>query len=93
MIDKTQSDLPIGLARDPHRAEAEPDIPRERFTQVSGQVTIPKAIPARQRTVRATREIQDNRQDLVRDLQSQIAIGSYRIDANALAEKLLPLVR
>ena len=97
MIDKIPSNLPPGYTNSINSI----DSPREvvikegqpESDNVSAEVSFSRDALSLQRLTQAVKESPDVRQDVVHAIQGQLEAGTYQVNAEALADKLLPLLQ
>ncbi|MCB0155427.1 MAG: flagellar biosynthesis anti-sigma factor FlgM [Anaerolineae bacterium] len=96
MIDKISSNGPVSYSNGVNpveRSGATPDQNSRQIDQRAAEVTLSAEALALSRTVQAAKEGPEVRTDKVEAIKNQVAAGTYRVDANALADKLLPFLK
>jgi negative regulator of flagellin synthesis FlgM len=95
MINGIQPKLPVGYTKDVSSIEGKPDVSRVKGQEInttSAQVSLSEDAAVLQRVLEAVKDMPDVRDDLVQAIRAQLEAGTYEVDAEALAERLLPLI-
>ena len=95
MIDKISSNAPTGYTNGVNQVERSGAVPDQNSRQIdhrAAQVTLSEEALALSRTVQAAKEVPDVREDKVQAIKNQVETGTYQVNVNALAEKLLPFL-
>jgi flagellar biosynthesis anti-sigma factor FlgM len=98
MINKVQSNLPAGYLNNVNQVEnqrgAVPQVDKGRQIETSAaEVSISDDALAMQRHMQAVKDAPDVRADIVQEVKAQIQAGTYKVDVNSLAEKMLPFMK
>ncbi|GAB4428683.1 MAG: hypothetical protein Kow0031_08980 [Anaerolineae bacterium] len=101
MIDKiqpnqpNQPNLPSGYVNPVNNSKAVAAYSEtgSKFTSQSAEVSLSDDALALQRIMQAAQETPDVRADIVQQLRSEIEAGTYKVDVNSLADKLLPFMK
>jgi flagellar biosynthesis anti-sigma factor FlgM len=96
MIDKIQPKLPASYTNDVTRAGGRPGVAPEKGREIGGasaEVSLSGDALALQQILHAAKDAPDVRDDVVRTMRDKLAAGTYTVNAEALAERLLPLVK
>jgi flagellar biosynthesis anti-sigma factor FlgM len=94
MINRVQPNGPAGYSRSVPRGEGETGKSQEsrQIHGASAEVTLSGDALALQRILQAVQNAPDVREDVVHRIQEQLEAGTYQINAETLAEKLLPFL-
>jgi flagellar biosynthesis anti-sigma factor FlgM len=93
MINKVQPNVPAGYTNSINQAEgkqAGAALPPRPVNNASAEVSLSEDALALQRITQAVKDSPDVRDNVVRAIKSQIEAGTYRVDADSLAGRLLP---
>ena len=96
MIDKIQSGLSANHSGDVPHVEGRPASVADkgrRSDGTSAEVQLSQEARDLQRLVQTVHDAPDVREDLVNEIRTQIEQGTYQIDVQALARRLMPLLR
>ena len=97
MIEKIQPNVPPGYANNINQAEGRQEVPdaqhRRQVDDPSAEVSLSGDALALQRIMQAANEAPDVRDDVVQAIRDQLEAGTYEINVDSLAERLLPLLR
>jgi flagellar biosynthesis anti-sigma factor FlgM len=98
LIDKVQPNIPAGYLNNINQVESQrgavsqTDKGRQLETSAA-EVSISDDALAMQRHIQAVKDTPDVRADIVQAVKTQIQAGTYEVDVNSLAEKLLPFMK
>jgi len=94
MIDKVQSNGPAGYVNNIGQVDSKAETLNERHQNAgpSAEVNLSQSALALQKTVQAVKDTPVVRADIVQEIKGRIEAGTYKIDVEALAERLLPLL-
>lgn len=92
MIDKIQPVPPSGYTNGVHRIEGKPEVAQAKGPADTAQVSLSGDAMALQRVTQAVKETPDVRVDVVNAIRAQLEAGTYQVNAENLAGKLLPLL-
>jgi flagellar biosynthesis anti-sigma factor FlgM len=93
MIDKIQPNPPAGYTNGVHRIEAKLEIAQAKAQGVTTQVSLSDNALALQRAMQVVKETPEVRAEVVEAVRGQLEAGAYQVNAEGLAEKLLPFLR
>ncbi len=96
MIDKVQRNVPANYTKDVTPVARKSDSSLNKGGEIdttSAEVTLSENALALQRIVQAVKDAPDIRSDLVQSIQEQLAAGKYQVNLEALAERLLSLMK
>lgn len=96
MIDKIQSNIPAGYTNNVNHNEGRPGISPEKNRQLdnaSAEVSLSGHALALQRIMQAVKDTPEVREDVVREIRNQLEAGTYQVNAERLAEHILPLLK
>lgn len=96
MLDKIQPNLPAGYTQQVNRTGGAAPVPEQSSRSLGGpaaEVNLSSEAVALQKAVKAAQETPDIRADIVQAIQDQLKAGTYRVDANTLADKLMPFMK
>lgn len=96
MIDKIPSNLPSGYTNSINSVDSQREVVKKGQPEIdnaSAEVTFSRDALSLQRLTQAVKESPDVRQDVVHAIQGQLEAGTYQVNAEALADKLLPLLQ
>lgn len=96
MIDKVQHSLPTGYTNSVNNIEGKVGAYQNgKVQQVSNsaEVSLSDDALALQRIMQAAKDAPDVRSDLVQEIKGQIEAGTYKVNAENLAAKLLPFMK
>jgi negative regulator of flagellin synthesis FlgM len=96
MINKVQPNVPVDYTNSISQVEGKPETLNEKSRHVDGssaEVSLSGDALALQRIMQAVKDTPDVRDDVVQAIQNQIETGTYRVNAEGLAERLLPLLK
>jgi flagellar biosynthesis anti-sigma factor FlgM len=96
MIDKIQSNVPASYTNNISHVEGKPEISPEKSHQVDGssaEVSLSSDAVALQKIMQHVKETPDVREDVVQAIQGQLEAGTYQINVETLAERLLPFFK
>lgn len=96
MIDKIQPGVPAGYTNSVNPAEDKAAIPvgaTPNIDESSAEVSLSEDAKSLQRVMKAVQDAPEVRTDVVQAIQEQIEAGTYNVDTESLADKLLPFLR
>jgi flagellar biosynthesis anti-sigma factor FlgM len=96
MLDKIQSNLPAGYTQPVNRTGSQTPAPHASSRPLGGpaaEVSLSSEAVTLQKALKAAQEGPDIRADIVQAIQDQLKAGTYRVDANSLADKLMPFMK
>ncbi|MEW5960291.1 MAG: flagellar biosynthesis anti-sigma factor FlgM [Chloroflexota bacterium] len=96
MIDKVQSNVSAGYTNSINQVESKPETLNEKNRQISSpsaEVSLSKDAIALQTTIQGIKDAPDIRADIVQEIKSRVEAGTYKINVEALAERLLPFLK
>jgi flagellar biosynthesis anti-sigma factor FlgM len=95
MVSKIQSNVPFNYASGVTRIDSKPEVLPSSTSQTSKTadvVSLSEDARILQRATQAASNASTVRGDVIQSIQSQLKAGSYQIDAENIAEKLLSIL-
>jgi flagellar biosynthesis anti-sigma factor FlgM len=96
MIDKVQPNAPANYINNINQVEGKPETLNGKSHHIGGssaEVSLSSDALALQKIMQTVKESPDIRDDVVQAIQGRIEAGTYQIDAESLAGRLLPLFK
>lgn len=96
MIDNIPSNSPISYTNSINSVDSQREVVKGEQSEInnaSAEVTFSRDALSLQRLIQSVKESPDVRHDVVHAIQGQLEAGTYQVDAEALADKLLPLLQ
>jgi flagellar biosynthesis anti-sigma factor FlgM len=96
MIDKIQPGVPSGYTNSVNPIEGKTGSLAEspqRVDKTSAEVNLSEDAKSIQRIMQAVQDSPEVRADVVQAIQKQIEAGTYNVNTESLAEKLLPFLK
>lgn len=96
MIDKIQPGVPAGYTNSINPSEGKAGLPAGATPPVdnsSAEVSLSEDAKSLQRIMKAVQDAPEVRTDVVQAIQQQIEAGTYNVDTESLADKLLPFLK
>jgi flagellar biosynthesis anti-sigma factor FlgM len=96
MINGVQPKLPASYMKDISSVERKPgasEVAGQEINTASAQVSLSEDASVLQRVLETINDTPDIREDLVQAIQEKLEAGTYEVDAEALAERLLLLFK
>ena len=93
MINKIQPNQPTGYTNGVHRVEGKLEVVQTKAHDATAEVSLSNDALALQRATKAVKEAPDVRVDVVESIRTQLEAGTYQVNTERLAEKLLPLLQ
>lgn len=95
MINKIHSSSSTGYTSEVNRLESKGEVTRSKAFQIDGtsaQVSLSGDAQALQRIFQAVKDTPDIRPDVVEAVRSKLEAGTYQVNVETLADRLLPLL-
>lgn len=95
MINKIQPGSSTGYTNEVNRLEGKGEVTRPKAYQMdntSAQVSLSGDAQALQRIFQAVKDTPDIRTDVVEAVRSKLEAGTYQVNVETLADRLLPLL-
>lgn len=95
MINKIQPSSSTGYTNEVNRLESKGEVARPKVYQIdntSAQVSLSGDAQALQRVFQAVKDTPDIRVDVVEAVRDKLNTGTYQVNVETLAERLLPLL-